>query len=109
VVSLAQGVAKRGTKAAARKLIEGGCDLRVSCVRFSPNPANPVIVSAGWDKVVKVSVVVWSLPSRFLFRFSRPPFDPMPKGMRHDTFRHARHPRHLDFMMTRYIFATSEG
>ncbi|KAI9202838.1 WD40-repeat-containing domain protein [Polychytrium aggregatum] len=26
----------------------------VSCVRFSPNPANPVIVSAGWDKLVKV-------------------------------------------------------
>jgi len=26
----------------------------VSCVRFSPNPLNPVIVSAGWDKVVKV-------------------------------------------------------
>jgi guanine nucleotide-binding protein subunit beta-2-like 1 protein len=27
----------------------------VSCVRFSPNPANPVIVSSGWDKLVKVS------------------------------------------------------
>jgi guanine nucleotide-binding protein subunit beta-2-like 1 protein len=27
----------------------------VSCVRFSPNPSNQVIVSAGWDKVVKVS------------------------------------------------------
>ncbi|KAI9297531.1 WD40 repeat-like protein [Neoconidiobolus thromboides FSU 785] len=26
----------------------------ISCVRFSPNPANPLIVSAGWDKVVKV-------------------------------------------------------
>ncbi|KAH7108295.1 guanine nucleotide binding protein beta subunit [Auriculariales sp. MPI-PUGE-AT-0066] len=26
----------------------------VSCVRFSPNSLNPVIVSAGWDKVVKV-------------------------------------------------------
>ena len=26
----------------------------VSCVRFSPNPQNPVIVSAGWDKFVKV-------------------------------------------------------
>jgi hypothetical protein len=31
------------------------CDYRVSCVRFSPNAMNPVIVSAGWDKVVKVS------------------------------------------------------
>ena len=28
----------------------------VSCVRFSPNPSNPVIVSAGWDKLVKVRV-----------------------------------------------------
>jgi WD40 repeat protein len=28
----------------------------VSCVRFSPNPQNPVIVSAGWDKLVKVRV-----------------------------------------------------
>ena len=28
---------------------------RVSCVRFSPNVLNPVIVSSGWDKVVKVS------------------------------------------------------
>ena len=26
----------------------------VSCVRFSPVTANPVIVSAGWDKLVKV-------------------------------------------------------
>jgi guanine nucleotide-binding protein subunit beta-2-like 1 protein len=26
----------------------------VSCVRFSPNALNPVIVSCGWDKVVKV-------------------------------------------------------
>jgi len=26
----------------------------VSCVRFSPNPKTPLIVSAGWDKVVKV-------------------------------------------------------
>ena len=29
--------------------------LRVSCVRFSPNVSNPVIVSCGWDRVVKVS------------------------------------------------------
>ncbi|CAO3676435.1 unnamed protein product [Umbelopsis vinacea] len=33
---------------------EGGHTEWVSCVRFSPNPANPVIVSGGWDKVVKV-------------------------------------------------------
>jgi len=26
----------------------------ISCVRFSPNALNPVIVSCGWDKVVKV-------------------------------------------------------
>lgn len=29
----------------------------VSCVRFSPNSSNPIIVSAGWDKLVKV----WNL------------------------------------------------
>jgi len=29
----------------------------VSCVRFSPNTANPIIVSCGWDKLVKV----WNL------------------------------------------------
>jgi guanine nucleotide-binding protein subunit beta-2-like 1 protein len=29
----------------------------VSCVRFSPNSANPLIVSGGWDRLVKV----WSL------------------------------------------------
>merc|ERR1712133_98479 len=29
----------------------------VSCVRFSPNNQNPIIVSAGWDKYVKV----WNL------------------------------------------------
>ena len=27
----------------------------VSCVRFSPVTQNPIIVSAGWDKLVKVS------------------------------------------------------
>ncbi len=26
----------------------------VSCVRFSPNTSNPIIVSCGWDKLVKV-------------------------------------------------------
>ncbi len=26
----------------------------VSCVRFSPTPSNPIIVSGGWDKLVKV-------------------------------------------------------
>jgi len=29
----------------------------VSCVRFSPNNANPIIVSCGWDRYVKV----WNL------------------------------------------------
>ena len=33
-------------------MFDGAC--RVSCVRFSPNVMNPVIVSCGWDKVVKV-------------------------------------------------------
>jgi guanine nucleotide-binding protein subunit beta-2-like 1 protein len=26
----------------------------VSSVRFSPNPSNPIIVSSGWDKLIKV-------------------------------------------------------
>jgi WD40 repeat protein len=34
----------------------------VSCVRFSPNPQNPVIVSAGWDKLVKVRILCCILP-----------------------------------------------
>ena len=33
----------------------------VSCVRFSPNPQNPVIVSAGWDKLVKVCFFLYLL------------------------------------------------
>jgi len=36
---------------------EDGHDDWVSCVRFSPNPRTPWIVSAGWDKSVKV----WNL------------------------------------------------
>ncbi|KAI9316844.1 guanine nucleotide-binding protein subunit beta-like protein [Dichotomocladium elegans] len=36
------------------QLTEDGHSDWVSCVRFSPNPANPVIVSGGWDKIVKV-------------------------------------------------------
>lgn len=36
----------------------------VSCVRFSPNPQNPVIVSAGWDKLVKVCVSCSSWSNR---------------------------------------------
>jgi guanine nucleotide-binding protein subunit beta-2-like 1 protein len=38
-------------------IVEDGHTEWVSCVRFSPSPAAPVIVSAGWDKLVKV----WSL------------------------------------------------
>lgn len=36
-------------------IVDKGHTEWVSCVRFSPNPQNPVIVSAGWDKLVKVS------------------------------------------------------
>jgi len=36
---------------------DGGHTEWVSCVKFSPNTQNPIIVSAGWDKLVKV----WSL------------------------------------------------
>lgn len=44
----------------------------VSCVRFSPNPQNPVIVSAGWDKLVKVGgyTVLRDLP-RMLCNLSK--------------------------------------
>ena len=38
-------------------LTEHGHTDWVSCVRFSPIPSNPLIVSAGWDKLVKV----WNL------------------------------------------------
>lgn len=33
----------------------------VSSVSFSPNPLNPIVVSAGWDKLVKI----WSLTKQF--------------------------------------------
>lgn len=33
----------------------------VSCVRFSPNPQNPVIVSSGWDKLVKVCPLLFPI------------------------------------------------
>ena len=42
----------------------------VSCVRFSPAPANPIIVSAGWDKLVKVRF--FGLFSFFSLFFSFP-------------------------------------
>jgi len=38
-------------------ITEDGHTEWVSCVRFSPNPNNPVIVSCGWDKMLKV----WNL------------------------------------------------
>jgi len=38
-------------------ITEDGHKEWVSCVRFSPNLQNPLIVSAGWDKLVKV----WNL------------------------------------------------
>jgi guanine nucleotide-binding protein subunit beta-2-like 1 protein len=36
-------------------IVENGHTEWVSCVRFSPNPQNAVIVSGGWDRLVKVS------------------------------------------------------
>jgi len=38
-------------------ITEDGHSEWCSCVRFSPNTANPIIVSSGWDKLVKV----WNL------------------------------------------------
>ena len=37
----------------------------VSCVRFSPNAQNPVIVSCGWDKLVKVGSSLASVSQPF--------------------------------------------
>ena len=34
----------------------------VSCVRFSPNSSNPIIVSCGWDKMVKVCFLFLNYP-----------------------------------------------
>jgi guanine nucleotide-binding protein subunit beta-2-like 1 protein len=47
----------------------------VSCVRFSPNPQNPVIVSAGWDKIVKVcaNCVFFLLEGAKIYCFERLP------------------------------------
>ncbi|RKF61552.1 Guanine nucleotide-binding protein subunit beta-like protein [Golovinomyces cichoracearum] len=51
-------------------ITEKGHSEWVSCVRFSPNPQNPVIVSSSWDKLVKnqrtfglISIKVWELSS----------------------------------------------
>jgi len=38
-------------------IVEDGHTDWASCVQFSPNPNSPIIVSCGWDKVVKV----WNL------------------------------------------------
>jgi guanine nucleotide-binding protein subunit beta-2-like 1 protein len=38
-------------------IMEEGHSEWASCVRFSPNTSNPIIVSAGWDRIVKV----WNL------------------------------------------------
>jgi guanine nucleotide-binding protein subunit beta-2-like 1 protein len=43
---------------------EDGHSEWVSCVRFSPNASSPLIVSAGWDKMVKV----WNLDSSIKLR-----------------------------------------
>ena len=58
----------------------------VSCVRFSPNAQNPVIVSCGWDKLVKVG--------RRLGHPSSPsPFHPLtPYHLGHPSFPSPFHP-----------------
>jgi len=44
--------------------IDDGHQDWVSCVQFSPNASNPIIVSSGWDRVVKV----WALTDEFKLR-----------------------------------------
>lgn len=80
-------------------ITEDGHTEWVSCVRFSPNPMNPVIVSAGWDKVVKVSFVAspsypvptFDMMQRLYLLLQRGEIDPMrplisPRSLIH-TFR----------------------
>ena len=71
-------------------IVEDGHSEWVSCVRFSPNPVIPVIVSAGWDKVVKVSTVFHSPFSAILLCSPYPSIDNIE-------------------MMRSNIFATSEA
>lgn len=47
-------------------IVDDGHSYWVSCVRFSPNPVIPVIVSAGWDKAVKVSFSIPPTPVLFM-------------------------------------------
>eukprot|EP00468_Gymnochlora_sp_CCMP2014_P009543 CAMPEP_0167755954 /NCGR_PEP_ID=MMETSP0110_2-20121227/9105_1 /TAXON_ID=629695 /ORGANISM="Gymnochlora sp., Strain CCMP2014" /LENGTH=333 /DNA_ID=CAMNT_0007641987 /DNA_START=28 /DNA_END=1026 /DNA_ORIENTATION=- len=48
-------------------LTKNGHESWVSCVRFSPDPEKPLIVSAGWDKVVKVwSIENWGLEKNLI-------------------------------------------
>ena len=51
----------------------------VSCVRFSPNAQNPVIVSCGWDKLVKVGRRRFTSGSPLL-PFTLSPPHPLPSG-----------------------------
>lgn len=85
-------------------IVEDGHSEWVSCVRFSPNPVIPVIVSAGWDKVVKVStfIIILAYPPTdrvLLFRSSSVSLPPPPRP-----FAQAR-----IIMMLYLIFATSEA
>jgi len=53
------------TLAKCKYTIEENCHTHwVSCVKFSPNTNNPVVVSGGWDKLVKV----WDLTTCQLLR-----------------------------------------
>jgi len=53
------------TLAKCKFVIEENCHTHwVSCVKFSPNTNNPVVVSGGWDKLVKV----WDLTTCQLLR-----------------------------------------
>ena len=52
----------------------------VSCVRFSPNAQNPVIVSCGWDKLVKVGRRQFTSESPLLPFTLSPPY-PLPTGV----------------------------
>ena len=53
------------TVAACKYNIDNAHSDWVSCVRFSPNPNNAVVVSCSWDKLVKVALHVIHLKCHF--------------------------------------------
>lgn len=73
----------------------------VSCVRFSPNPQNPIIVSAGWDKLVKVSTLSLSKLVKDALRFQKYLLLQSLKAMR-TSFTNALRPFHKAYSISSF-------